>query len=142
MGAFGSGAWSGEVWVGPAHDALHASFGRPASQLTAALGRRDTFISAMLLCSLQWGLKHYWDAQLDADLESDALGWQYCAGCMAGGCPPLPVAVLLVSRSGAAVLGPKFWSQKRGREESNELKKRSECSAWAAWQCMVCTSCS
>jgi len=33
---------------------------------------------------LQWGLKHYWDAQLDADLESDALGWQYCAGCMAG----------------------------------------------------------
>lgn len=32
----------------------------------------------------QWGLKHYWDALLDADLESDALGWQYVAGCMAG----------------------------------------------------------
>jgi hypothetical protein len=33
---------------------------------------------------LQWGLKHYWDALLDADLECDALGWQYVAGCMAG----------------------------------------------------------
>ena len=32
----------------------------------------------------QWGLKHYWDAQLDADLESDALGWQYVSGCLAG----------------------------------------------------------
>lgn len=33
---------------------------------------------------LQWGLKHYWDALLDADLECDSLGWQYVAGCMAG----------------------------------------------------------
>lgn len=47
---------------------------------------------------LQWGLKHYWDALLDADLECDALGWQYVSGCMAGGyarraavlCPPMP----------------------------------------------------
>ena len=35
----------------------------------------------------QWGLKHYWDAQLDADLECAALGWQYCSGCLAGGLP-------------------------------------------------------
>lgn len=35
-----------------------------------------------LLLPWQWGLKHYWDALLDADLESDALGWQYVAGCM------------------------------------------------------------
>jgi len=33
---------------------------------------------------VQWGLKHYWDALLDADLECDALGWQYVSGCMAG----------------------------------------------------------
>lgn len=35
-----------------------------------------------LLLPWQWGLKHFWDALLDADLESDALGWQYVAGGM------------------------------------------------------------
>ena len=44
-----------------------------------------SFLVKNLLLPWQWGLKHYWDAQLDADLESDALGWQYCSGCLAGG---------------------------------------------------------
>ncbi len=43
-----------------------------------------SFLVKNLLLPWQWGLKHYWDAQLDADLESDALGWQYCSGCLAG----------------------------------------------------------
>ena len=43
-----------------------------------------SFLVKNLLLPWQWGLKHYWDAQLDADLESDALGWQYVSGCLAG----------------------------------------------------------
>lgn len=43
-----------------------------------------SFLVKNLLLPWQWGLKHYWDAQLDADLECDALGWQYCSGCLAG----------------------------------------------------------
>lgn len=42
-----------------------------------------SFMVKNLLLPWQWGLKHYWDALLDADLECDALGWQYVAGCMA-----------------------------------------------------------
>ncbi|QDZ25668.1 cryptochrome/DNA photolyase [Chloropicon primus] len=30
----------------------------------------------------QWGLKYFWDTLIDADLECDALGWQYLSGCM------------------------------------------------------------
>jgi hypothetical protein len=30
------------------------------------------------------GLKHLWDCQIDADLECDALGWQYVSGCLSG----------------------------------------------------------
>jgi hypothetical protein len=41
-----------------------------------------SFLVKNLLLPWQWGLKHYWDALLDADLECDALGWQYCAGCL------------------------------------------------------------
>ncbi len=47
-----------------------------------------SFLVKNLLLPWQWGLKHYWDCLLDADLECDALGWQYCSGCLAGG-PPL-----------------------------------------------------
>lgn len=43
-----------------------------------------SFLVKNLLLPWQWGLKHYWDAQLDADLECAALGWQYCSGCLAG----------------------------------------------------------
>ena len=39
-----------------------------------------------LLLPWQWGLKYFWDVQMDADLECDALGWQYVSGGMAGGC--------------------------------------------------------
>jgi hypothetical protein len=43
-----------------------------------------SFLVKNLLLPWQWGLKHYWDALLDADLECDALGWQYVSGCLAG----------------------------------------------------------
>jgi hypothetical protein len=63
----------------------------------------QTRVSA--LACLQWGLKHYWDALLDADLECDALGWQYVAGCMAGEAPgngmshlPMPLVSCLLPR--------------------------------------------
>lgn len=44
-----------------------------------------SFLVKDLLLPWQWGLKHYWDAQIDADLECDALGWQYVSGGMSGG---------------------------------------------------------
>ena len=47
-----------------------------------------SFLVKNLLLPWQWGLKHYWDALLDADLECDALGWQYVSGCLAGAAPP------------------------------------------------------
>jgi deoxyribodipyrimidine photolyase len=43
-----------------------------------------SFLVKNLLLPWQWGLKHFWDALLDADLECDALGWQYCSGCLSG----------------------------------------------------------
>ncbi len=43
-----------------------------------------SFLVKHLLLPWQWGLKHLWDCQVDADLECDALGWQYVAGCLAG----------------------------------------------------------
>ena len=48
-----------------------------------------SFLVKNLLLPWQWGLKHFWDALLDADLECDALGWQYVSGCMIGAhaCP-------------------------------------------------------
>ncbi|KAL6764729.1 DNA photolyase, FAD-binding/Cryptochrome [Haematococcus lacustris] len=46
-----------------------------------------SFMVKNLLLPWQWGLKHYWDAQLDADLECDALGWQYVSGGMADAHP-------------------------------------------------------
>jgi hypothetical protein len=49
-----------------------------------------SFLVKNLLLPWQWGLKHYWDAQLDADLECDALGWQYVSGCLAGAPRPYP----------------------------------------------------
>jgi deoxyribodipyrimidine photolyase len=39
-----------------------------------------TFLVKHLLLPWQWGLKHYWDTLLDADLESDVLGWQFVSG--------------------------------------------------------------
>ena len=34
-----------------------------------------SFLVKHLLLPWQWGLKHLWDCQIDADLECDALGW-------------------------------------------------------------------
>jgi len=51
-----------------------------------------SFLVKNLLLPWQWGLKHYWDALLDADLECAALGWQFVSGCLAGSVlhdPPL-----------------------------------------------------
>jgi len=45
------------------------------------------FLVKHLLLPWQWGLKHFWDVQLDADLECDALGWQYVSGCMSDAPP-------------------------------------------------------
>lgn len=39
-----------------------------------------SFLVKQLLLPWQWGLKHFWDVQMDADLECDALGWQYISG--------------------------------------------------------------
>lgn len=46
-----------------------------------------SFLVKHLLLPWQWGLKHFWDSLVDADLECDALGWQYCAGCLADAHP-------------------------------------------------------
>jgi hypothetical protein len=35
----------------------------------------SSFMVKNLLLPWQWGLKHLWDCQIDADLEADALGW-------------------------------------------------------------------
>jgi len=47
----------------------------------------SSFLVKNLLLPWQWGLKHFWDALLDADLECDALGWQYVSGCLADSDP-------------------------------------------------------
>lgn len=41
-----------------------------------------SFLVKHLLLPWQWGLQHFWEALLDADLECDALGWQYVTGCL------------------------------------------------------------
>ena len=43
-----------------------------------------SFLVKNLLLPWQWGLKHFWDCLLDADLEAAALGWQFCSGCLTG----------------------------------------------------------
>ena len=47
----------------------------------------SSYLVKNLLLPWQWGLKHFWDALLDADLECDALGWQYVSGCLADSDP-------------------------------------------------------
>eukprot|EP00775_Hariotina_reticulata_P005124 gene5124-5364_t len=62
-----------------------------------------SFAVKQLLLPWQWGLKHYWDAFLDADLESDALGWQYVSGGMKDA-PPF--STLMDITAEAAVFDP------------------------------------
>lgn len=42
----------------------------------------STFLVKHLLLPWQWGMKYFWDAQIDADIEEDVLGWQYVSGCL------------------------------------------------------------
>ncbi|CAI9118190.1 OLC1v1019724C1 [Oldenlandia corymbosa var. corymbosa] len=43
------------------------------------------FFVKFLLLPWQWGMKYFWDTLLDADLESDILGWQYISGGLPDG---------------------------------------------------------
>ncbi|THG23158.1 hypothetical protein TEA_008066 [Camellia sinensis var. sinensis] len=45
----------------------------------------SSFFVKLLLLPWQWGMKYFWDTLLDADLESDILGWQYISGSLPDG---------------------------------------------------------
>lgn len=45
----------------------------------------SSFCIKFLLLPWQWGMKYFWDTLLDADLESDILGWQYISGSLPDG---------------------------------------------------------
>ncbi|KAG4983677.1 hypothetical protein GLYMA_10G180600v4 [Glycine max] len=45
----------------------------------------SSFAVKMLLLPWKWGMKYFWDTLLDADLESDILGWQYISGGLPDG---------------------------------------------------------
>ncbi|XP_020095834.1 cryptochrome-1-like [Ananas comosus] len=44
-----------------------------------------SFFVKFLLLPWTWGMKYFWDTLLDADLESDILGWQYISGSLPDG---------------------------------------------------------
>ncbi|XP_050217182.1 cryptochrome-1 isoform X2 [Mercurialis annua] len=43
------------------------------------------FAVKALLLPWRWGMKYFWDTLLDADIESDILGWQYISGSLPDG---------------------------------------------------------
>uniref|UniRef100_A0A2P2MCZ7 Blue light photoreceptor n=2 Tax=Rhizophora mucronata TaxID=61149 RepID=A0A2P2MCZ7_RHIMU len=45
----------------------------------------SSFFVKVLQLPWRWGMKYFWDTLLDADLESDALGWQYISGNLPDG---------------------------------------------------------
>lgn len=45
----------------------------------------SSFFVKVLQLPWRWGMKYFWDTLLDADLECDALGWQYISGCLPDG---------------------------------------------------------
>uniref|UniRef100_A0A7N0UUS9 Photolyase/cryptochrome alpha/beta domain-containing protein n=1 Tax=Kalanchoe fedtschenkoi TaxID=63787 RepID=A0A7N0UUS9_KALFE len=45
----------------------------------------SSFCVKYLLLPWRWGMKYFWDTLLDADLESDILGWQYISGSLPDG---------------------------------------------------------
>lgn len=45
----------------------------------------SSFFVKFLLLPWTWGMKYFWDTLLDADLESDILGWQYISGSLPDG---------------------------------------------------------
>ncbi|KAG9129685.1 hypothetical protein Leryth_017756 [Lithospermum erythrorhizon] len=46
-----------------------------------------SFFVKVLQLPWRWGMKYFWDTLLDADLESDALGWQHISGTLPDGRP-------------------------------------------------------
>ena len=44
-----------------------------------------SFLVKTMLLPWQWGLKYFWDALIDADMEQDSLGWQYVSGGISDG---------------------------------------------------------
>ncbi|KAH7287431.1 hypothetical protein KP509_32G056000 [Ceratopteris richardii] len=44
-----------------------------------------SFCVKFLQLPWRWGMKYFWDTLLDADLESDILGWQYISGSLPDG---------------------------------------------------------
>ncbi|KAM1087172.1 hypothetical protein ACFX2B_012583 [Malus domestica] len=45
----------------------------------------SSFAVKVLLLPWRWGMKYFWDTLIDADLESDILGWQYISGSLPDG---------------------------------------------------------
>eukprot|EP00271_Cylindrocystis_brebissonii_P017856 TRINITY_DN4828_c0_g1_i1.p1 TRINITY_DN4828_c0_g1~~TRINITY_DN4828_c0_g1_i1.p1 ORF type:complete len:833 (-),score=126.92 TRINITY_DN4828_c0_g1_i1:1769-4267(-) len=45
----------------------------------------SNFCVKFLQLPWRWGMKYFWDALLDADLECDVLGWQYISGSLPDG---------------------------------------------------------
>ncbi|XP_078444105.1 cryptochrome 1 [Wolffia australiana] len=45
----------------------------------------SSFFVKVLQLPWRWGMKYFWDTLMDADLESDALGWQYISGSLPDG---------------------------------------------------------
>lgn len=45
----------------------------------------SSFFVKVLQLPWRWGMMYFWDTLLDADLESDALGWQYISGSLPDG---------------------------------------------------------
>ncbi|KAK6138879.1 hypothetical protein DH2020_027380 [Rehmannia glutinosa] len=45
----------------------------------------SSFFVKFLRLPWQWGMKYFWDTLLDADLESDIIGWQYISGSLPDG---------------------------------------------------------
>ncbi|KAG6732578.1 hypothetical protein I3843_01G177100 [Carya illinoinensis] len=45
----------------------------------------SSFAVKVLLLPWKWGMKYFWDTLLDADIESDILGWQYISGSLPDG---------------------------------------------------------
>ncbi|KAJ7547688.1 hypothetical protein O6H91_08G098900 [Diphasiastrum complanatum] len=45
----------------------------------------SSFCVKFLQLPWRWGMKYFWDTLLDADLESDILGWQYISGSLPDG---------------------------------------------------------
>ncbi|XP_050372825.1 cryptochrome-1 [Argentina anserina] len=45
----------------------------------------SSFAVKVLLIPWKWGMKYFWDTLMDADMESDILGWQYISGSLPDG---------------------------------------------------------